>query len=127
MLRRAQYGGQRALIIDDDRLVRRSLGRQLRSLGLDVVEAATASEARRHLAGDDQLHAVFLDLALGDDDGHLVLIHIRHTRPALPVFVVSGTQIAAEALPTSTTFLAKPVAYETLVDALAKSLSRRSA
>jgi len=67
-----------AMIVDDHPLVRESLVARLRLMGAtDVVEAATAGEARAraHLSGPREL--CVLDLGLRDGSGLELLAHLR--------------------------------------------------
>jgi CheY-like chemotaxis protein len=108
--------------IDDDALVRRSLGRQLRSLGFGVDEVSTGDEGLLHLAQHDDVTVVFLDLALGKVAGTEVLAAIRGNHPSLPVFVVSGLIEVGSNLEDASAILTKPVAHDTLVEALTRQL-----
>lgn len=66
----------RLLIVDDDDLFRRTLGRALTQRGFDVGEAASADEAREFL-GREPVDVVVLDYQLPDGNGLDLLPELR--------------------------------------------------
>lgn len=76
------------LIVDDEHLIRWSICRRLQSDGFDVLEAATADEARRYLSKDAP-DAVVLDHKLPDADGLGLLKEIRKLT-GVPVIMVTA-------------------------------------
>ncbi len=75
---RAQATGFSAMVVDDHPLVRESMVQRLRAMGArEVVEAATAGEARAraHLSGPREL--CLLDLGLPDGSGLDLLADLR--------------------------------------------------
>jgi len=86
----------RALVVDDNRHMRRLIGDLLRAFGLgDVVEVASADAAARELR-ERHFDIVLLDLLLGGsfDDGLGVLRRVRgagdHRVSCVPIVMLSG-------------------------------------
>jgi DNA-binding NtrC family response regulator len=77
----------RVLIVDDEDLVRWSLGEAIREDGCDVIEASTASQARERAAEAD---VVLLDVTLPDGNGLEVLKTLRDADPDLPVLMLTA-------------------------------------
>ena len=92
------------LLIEDHRATRTFLADNLSADGFDVLEAETASEARRILAGTFPDLAI-VDLGLPDGDGLDLLAHVRESDriagrldPDLPLLVLSGRVTELEQL-----------------------------
>ena len=116
---RRRFNGQLVLAIDDEPLVRKTLGRLLESLGLRTVLAATGEEGLAIVRDRDDLAAVLLDLSMPGLPGIDVLRHVRTLRPSLPVFVVSGWVAEPESLQSASGVIRKPFTARELADALA--------
>ncbi len=80
----------RALIIEDDPSVSRSIELMLMSRGYTCVVAETGA-AGIELAREQQQDIVLLDLSLPDVDGHAVLQQFRAQRIRTPVLILSGS------------------------------------
>ena len=80
--------GQRVLLVDDERLVRWSLGQRLKSRGWDVSEADSVTDAVAAPPAD----AAILDYKLPDGDGIEVLRKLRQIDPDLPVIMLTAHQ-----------------------------------
>jgi PAS domain S-box-containing protein len=80
----------RALVIEDEALVRMFLIDQLQELGFEVVETGTAREGLRAARGQEQIDVVIIDRGLPDRDGLDVVAELRTQLPSLPVIVASG-------------------------------------
>ncbi len=76
----------RALVIDDEKNIRRALGLCLESLGCEVSEAANGQAALEQL-GRAACDLAFLDLRLGNEDGLDLLPKLLAARPGLEVIV----------------------------------------
>jgi two-component system response regulator AtoC len=107
--------GQRVLVVDDERLVRWSLGQRLTARGWSVTEAASAAEAIGAPAPD----AAILDYKLPDGDGIEVLRRLRHVDPDLPVIMLTAhqdTELIVEAMKAGASdYLTKPFDVDEVV------------
>lgn len=84
-------GSGKALVVDDDALVRRTLERSLEHCGFDVLSADGGRRALELAAEHgDQLVAVLLDLNMPDMGGQETLKEMRKLYPDLTVILVSG-------------------------------------
>jgi CheY-like chemotaxis protein len=115
--------GRRVLVVDDERTVRETTARVLRSEGYEVHLASTLTEARRVLADRTiALDAVLTDVVLSDERGIDLLEDCRRDRPRVRVVVMSGYTPDAGASQVLTrfgaAFLAKPFGRDDLVRAL---------
>lgn len=113
----------RVLIVDDQVAVRAVSVRILREAGCQVIEAATAEEARRICVSDDEkIDLVLLDVVLPDERGDLLAQHLRHLRPELKLLQMSG--YPAHALtasePRAEHVLSKPFSPSELRGAIAR-------
>ena len=85
----------RILSVDDHDLFRDGLRQILTSLGdsIDLIEAATAAEARALLAKHaDELALLLLDLHLPDEGGIAFLRSLRADYPDVPIAVLSSDE-----------------------------------
>jgi len=111
------------MLVDDEPLVRAALARQVASLGLDSIEAASGDEALVVLARMERLpDLILLDLAMPGLPGDKVLVELVRRHPAIPVVVVSGNRGPSLTLDGAKAVLAKPVAREALVGTLERLL-----
>ena len=79
----------RILIVEDDRLIRHSLGLRLEEAGYEVRAAEGVVPARRLLAAET-FDAALLDIRLKDGDGLDLLEEARRDLPHLPVIMVTA-------------------------------------
>jgi len=86
---RGEYGVMRVLLVEDDRLMARSVELILDEAGLDHETAATG-EAALEYARTYEFDVVLLDLTLPDISGHEVLKQLRTLRISTPVLILSG-------------------------------------
>lgn len=81
----------RVLVVDDEPLVRWSIGETLRAHGCEIVEAGDAHDAlaavRDPAAAPD---AVLLDLKLPDSDDLSLLAAVRRLAPLAPVILMTA-------------------------------------
>ena len=85
------------LVVDDEPLIRWSVGERLRDEGYDVLEAATGREAIEQCK--QRVDLVLLDSKLPDVDDLSVLGQLLRVRPDLPVILMTAdpaTESAAE-------------------------------
>jgi len=77
------------LVVDDERLIRQSLGAALVQEGFDASVAGSAAEAWQRF-GAYRPALVLLDLKLGDDDGLALLARMRAAAPSTRFIVVTA-------------------------------------
>ena len=120
----------RILVIDDDPLVRETVGTLLRTAGHTVTEAAGGAEAVERL-GQEPLDLVLTDLGMPGLTGWDVAREVKARYPDLPVILLTGwgEQAACDhegGRPTQVDLiLSKPVTLEELLRAVAKLTSRK--
>lgn len=126
---RAGGGGERILVVEDERTVRDLAVRALRQSGYEVLEASTVSDA---LAVIEKEHGgidlVFSDVVLPDRSGVQLARTLSSSRPGIPVLLSSGhtddrSQYAAiqeGAIP----FLPKPYTLLQLLSVVRKTVDR---
>jgi two-component system response regulator (stage 0 sporulation protein F) len=111
----------RALVVDDESLIRWSIRETLVAEGFDVAEAATAAAAVR-LASAEPFDVMVLDMRLPDAEGLELFERLRAINPDSKVILMSafgmpgaverGRSLGASA------FLAKPFLLDDLVHAV---------
>lgn len=81
------------LLVEDDCVVRLTIGEYLESIGLDVLEAATAAEALNILRNPPRhIDVLVTDLDLGPgDDGLALAAKARRENPGLKVIYATGS------------------------------------
>ena len=81
----------RVLVVDDELLIRWSLGEALTAAGYTVVEGKDAAEARKALRDEEHpLDVVVLDYRLPDSDDLGLLTTIRREAPTVPVILMTA-------------------------------------
>jgi two-component system cell cycle sensor histidine kinase/response regulator CckA len=116
---------KRALIIDDQPMVRAYLRHALTRLGYDSEEAYNGESGLARLARDG-IDVVLLDMTMPDLSGAEVLSRLRASGNRVPVVLVSGYHdLAAELDPKSfQAFLLKPFGITQLAKALEQATAR---
>jgi len=113
----------RLLVVDDDIQMLSALGEALRRKGHIVETASNGIDAASKLE-NAAVQAVITDLRMPGMDGLELLHHVRRTKPALPVIVLSahGTvPTAVDAIKAGASdFLQKPFSHEALDEVLNK-------
>ena len=113
----------RLLVVDDDIQMLSALGEALRRKGHTVETASNGIDAASKLE-NATVQAVITDLRMPGMDGLELLHHVRRTKPALPVIVLSayGTvPTAVDAIKAGANdFLLKPFSHEALDEVLNK-------
>jgi len=111
----------RILIVEDERLIRISLGRMLSQMGYEVLEASTAAKAL-NVASTNKIDLVLSDMVLPDASGAELARSLRAGQPALKVLFMSAYPndllIQQGRIPPGTTSLQKPFDEETLARAV---------
>ena len=108
------------LLVDDDPIVRKNYGAELRAEGCTVTVAADGDEAL-HAAWDRKFDVVLLDLRMPDMDGITVLRALKQRWPESEVIIITGyptLESAKEAVALGAyDYLTKPVGPEQVIDA----------
>jgi two-component system, response regulator RegA len=113
------------LLVDDDAVFARVLGRALNARGFTVHSAASSAEAISRLSSDGGLRPDFaiLDLNLGGSSGLKLIGAVRQVNPECRIVVLTGYASISTAVDAiklgADQYLAKPVE----VDAIVRSLT----
>ncbi len=92
-----QAARARILVVEDEPLVRFAIAEALRDEGASVIEAATADEAWRYLAGGEPVDLIFTDHRMpGSMTGAQLAVQVRRQYPSVEVVVTSGAFDASE-------------------------------
>ena len=112
------------LLVDDDAVFARVLGRALNARGFSVRTATSSHEAMAQLSSDGGLRLDFaiLDLNLGGNSGLKLIGAIRRASPACRIVVLTGYASISTAVDAiklgADQYLAKPIEVDAIVRAL---------
>jgi NO-binding membrane sensor protein with MHYT domain/nitrogen-specific signal transduction histidine kinase len=112
------------LLVDDEELVRLAIGEMLRSVGYEVIEAASGAEAIRCLEREEGIALVVTDQIMPGLSGSALAREIAARWIGLPVMIVTGYARPDE-LPTDLPTLRKPFSAEQLAHRVAELLRRQ--
>ncbi|HJZ89113.1 MAG TPA: sigma-54 dependent transcriptional regulator [Polyangia bacterium] len=119
----------RALIVDDERMIRSALQRLVGALGCEVVLAEDGVDAIGKLRGA-AYDLIITDLRMPRADGFAVLSEARKQHPGTPVLVLTGHGSVAECVTAmragAANFLTKPFHVVELEAAVRRLLGERS-
>ena len=108
---------QKILVVDDEKMIRWSLGEALRGWGYEPVEAETASAALAAFDAEPPA-AILLDINLPDGSGLDVLRQIRHRQPDAVVIMITANVLIDETIAAlrggAYDFIGKPINLEEL-------------
>ncbi len=117
------------LVVDDDALIRRSLGAVLRLEGYDVVEASGGGDALAALESAKP-DLVITDFNMPEIDGLQLLREIRARKPDLPVILVTGYGTVEQAVDAMRSgaydYVTKPIIDEEMKMVIRRALEERS-
>ncbi len=106
------------LVVDDELLIRKSLGKVLRARGYNVDVASTGAEGLEKV-GELKPHVMVLDMRLPDTDGLSLLKRAREIDPLLQVIMITAygdVQTAVDAMKHGACdFVRKPYEMEDIV------------
>lgn len=111
------------LLVDDEAGLRSAVGRQLHTLGWEVVAVATGEEAIRVAEGGEVVDVLLTDLQLPDIDGVAVARAVTALSPRTRVAFMSGSAPQRPLDPSDAPFLLKPFSVTALANALAETLA----
>ena len=118
----------RVLVVDDDELLRRVVGRMLEEAGYEVMLAANGFEALSCVNVADPFDVVVADLRMPGMSGRALGERLAVLQPGLPILYISGyTSDWQPELATRDTsaFLPKPFAESDLLQSLRTLLGNR--
>jgi two-component system, NtrC family, response regulator AtoC len=108
---------QKILVVDDERMIRWSLGEALRGWGFEPIEAETASAALSAFDAESPA-AILLDINLPDASGIDVLRRIRQRQPDAVVIMITANVLVDETIAAlrggAYDFIGKPINLEEL-------------
>ncbi len=113
------------LIVEDEPLVRMVARATLEDAGFELMEAATADEALRILAGTHEFAVVVSDIEMpGEMNGLELAWAIRTQWPKIAVVLTSGRQLPRPVdMPVKVRFVAKPYHPAHLVQIVTEATS----
>ena len=118
----------RVLVVDDDELLRRVVGRMLEEAGYEVMLAANGLEALSCVNTSEAFDAVVADLRMPGMSGRALGERLAALHPGLPILYISGytsdwqPELATRA---TSAFLPKPFAESDLLQSLRVLLGNR--
>jgi CheY-like chemotaxis protein len=109
----------RALVVEDDALIRMGIADLCETAGYRVAEAADAEEALALFEEDANFDLLITDVDMpGSLDGVDLAWALFRAKPSMTLIVVSGKAVAAETdLPDGARFFSKPCADSVLLGA----------
>lgn len=120
----------RVLIVDDEPLIRWSVGETLVDCGYDVVETGDASGARAAIESHDPFDVVLLDYRLPDSNDLSLLASIRQAAPRAHVIMMTAfgqPEVVCGALELGAyRVLGKPFEMQAIADLVAEAASSTS-
>ena len=108
----------RALLVDDEQVVRMSTEDMLSDLGYTVIEAASGEEALRLIRGGEYFDLIVTDHLMPGISGTDLAREVRRARHGMPVLLVSG-YAEAEGVDPDLPRLTKPFRKDELASSLA--------
>lgn len=109
----------RVLIVDDDPLVRETLGLIFEDLGWRVRNASSGSEARSVLLGGQKFDLLLTDIRMpGELNGWALAEEVRRGHPDLPIIYCSGYSTEPVRLVERSAYVPKPFRAEAILMAL---------
>ena len=123
-----QYG-QRVVVVDDERNIRRTLSMVLEGEGY-VVETFESAEAFEPRLSQGKIDVVLLDVRLPGIDGLTMLEKIRGSHAEIPVIMISGHASIEDAVSAmnigAADFMEKPLSRERVLVTVQNAIERRA-
>ena len=113
------------LVVDDEPLIRWSLGDDLRDQGFHVLEASDADEAIATIMGNPEIEAIVTDIDMpGTMDGLKLAAFVRERWPPIRIIVTSGNWTASNiTLRCYERFVPKPYDSKVLAGAIRETIA----
>ena len=122
----------RILVVDDEALVRETVGLVLTQAGYEVIEAEDGAQAMETVRSGDNpslLDAIILDLYMPKIHGQEVILYLRSKFPAIPIIVLTGKPDLPDIIRSFregvVNYLVKPIHPDILLSAVAKAIRER--
>jgi len=80
----------RVLLVDDEEVIRDSVGMLLREHGFDAMTASSVDEALSILKKEGDINTIISDIKMPKKDGIELLKTVRKTSPDIPVILLTG-------------------------------------
>lgn len=107
------------LLVEDDRGVREVLMESLAINNFDVISAGDGAEALVIFStGEHQIDVVLSDISMPQMTGTELARELQALQPNLPILLMSGYPLTADAVPPGIKVISKPIAVDALVDQL---------
>jgi len=118
------------LVVEDDAALREALLDTLRGAGLRALAAADAHAALK-LLQDEDIALVISDVQMPGQNGYELLTSIRHSKPELPVVLMTAYGTVAQAVAAmregATDYIVKPFDAQALIEMARRQLAARTA
>jgi two-component system, cell cycle response regulator CpdR len=108
---------RRALVVDDDPLMRELIASMLEALGCDTLTARSGKDALGQLVSDRSIEMLFADINMPGLSGTELAERARDFRPELRILLVSGHESNARGFP----LLRKPFSQSDLRRAMTET------
>jgi CheY-like chemotaxis protein len=110
----------RALLVEDDPLLRDLAARMLEDMQFDVERAASTAEALRLIESGNRFDFALVDRLLGDGAGDTVVSALRAAQPGAAIVLASGYDEPEPTDDAAIETLPKPYGYDALAEALVR-------
>jgi two-component system, cell cycle response regulator CpdR len=90
---------RRALVVDDEPLMRELIASMLEALGCDALTARSGEDALGQLASDRSIEMLFADINMPGLSGTELAQRARDFRPELRILLLSGRESDARGFP----------------------------
>ena len=121
----ARGNGELILVVDDDKAIRDTTSRALKSHGYSVADAPDGRRALAFIASHDEVALVVTDLMMPVMDGAALAAALARSSPGLPIVAMSG--LAGNAgradVASMSAFLAKPFSTADLIRTVSHAMT----
>lgn len=123
-----QLRGLKVLMVDDEDVVRTTVGDLLRASGMDCTEASSSAEAMAVLKGES-FNVALIDLQMPDVDGYQLARTLRASpaHSSMRLLAMSAYEISEDGAHLFDAFVPKPASLATLEKAIAAAMRRGGA